>query len=420
MYRALASPLLSLALLVCGAQLFQIFISIAMEHAGYTEFSIGLTHSASYLGLLLSALYSERIINRIGHIRSFATFSAIITATIILQTFAVHLPIWMLARFFSGIALAGLYMTIESWLLVEGPVEQRGTRLTFYMVILYSSQALSSQLLHMVDLQSKQPYLLAASLCVLSSIPVCVTKHPSPIIEEPLPLKVRAVFGINPFGFLGCLTSGIILSSLYSFLPNFALEHQLSVPNIMLSLICGAFLMQWPLSKLADIITRERMLISLCFVAFIPILVVITNPTSWLCFLGIFLIGGLSFTLYPISIALVCDAISHKHIVKATGVLLFSYGIGSVVGPLLVSGAIDISNSDHALFFSIACVMGCFGAFGCYKKLWTKPQDIPAEESVDCIPLPRQSPVALNLNPTVINEEQVSIPDDLAGPENDS
>ena len=83
MFQPLVSPLASLALIVCGAQLFQIYVSIAMENAGFAETSIGLTHSATYLGLLLSALYSEKIINRIGHIRSFATFSAMISASIL-------------------------------------------------------------------------------------------------------------------------------------------------------------------------------------------------------------------------------------------------------------------------------------------------------------------------------------------------
>lgn len=410
MSKALASPLASLALLVCGAQLFQTYISMAMEYAGYSEFSIGLTHSASYLGLLLSALYSEKIINRIGHIRAFATFSAIITSTIIIQTFTINLPLWIFARFFSGIALAGLYMTIESWLLVEGPVNGRGKRLMIYMVILYSSQALSSQFLHIVDLHSKEVYLLAALFCVLSIIPVCITKHPSPVIEEPLPLKVRAVFGINHFGFIGCMTSGIILSSLYSFLPNFALEHQLSVANLMFALICGGFVLQWPLSKLADSISRERLLISLCFAALIPTSIICNFTSSWLILLSVFSIGGLSFTLYPICIALVCDAIPPKQIVQTTGVLLFSYGLGSVIGPLLVSGLIELSHSDHALFLVIACVMSSFSFYGLYKNLWKSPQDIQDEANVDCIPLPRQTPVALNLNPAVINEKQVDIP----------
>ena len=414
MFQPLVSPLASLALIVCGAQLFQIYVSIAMENAGFAETSIGLTHSATYLGLLLSALYSEKIINRIGHIRSFATFSAMISASILVQAFTINLPLWIAARFCSGVALAGLYMTIESWLLVEGPVNERGKRLMIYMVVLYSSQALSSQFLHMLDLNSLQPYLLASIFCVLSIIPVSLSKHPSPIIEEPLPLKVRAVFDVNPFGFMGCLASGLIISALYSFLPSYALEHELSVANMMLALICGAFLMQWPLSKLADVFSRERILISLCLSGLLPIISIFFLKNSLFTFFSIFLIGGFSFTLYPISIALVCDAIAHKHIVKATGVLLFSYGIGSVLGPLMVSMLMELSNSEFALFISIGVVNCIFSLYGLSKNLWKKPQSMPAEENVACVPLPRQSPVALNLNPVVEGDKQSDLPDELA------
>ncbi|MGC9462475.1 MFS transporter, partial [Vibrio genomosp. F10 str. 9ZD137] len=49
----------------------------------------------------------------------------------------------------------------------------------------------------------------------------------------------------------------------------------------------------------------------------------------------LFILGMASFALYPIAINLGCDGLDANYIVSATQVMLFSYSIGSILGPVL-------------------------------------------------------------------------------------
>jgi MFS family permease len=50
---------------------------------------------------------------------------------------------------------------------------------------------------------------------------------------------------------------------------------------------------------------------------------------------GLFFLGVATFALYPVAINLGCDKLDASYIVSATQVMLFSYSIGSVAGPVV-------------------------------------------------------------------------------------
>lgn len=403
---AITSPLASLLLLVLGSQFMQIFISVALVHAGFSETAAGFVHSSFYGGLLVSALYCEGIIHRVGHIRAFTTFACIYTSTIIIQAFYVNLELWIVMRFLAGFALAGLYVTIESWLLTDSTELNRGTRLAIYMVTLYIAQSISPQIFNLIDTKTLQPYLIAALFCAMSSIPVSLTRKLGPVMPERLPLKIPSIYSQSPYGFIGCVVSGLIISALYSFLPNYAMEYGIPVSLIMSVLITGGFLLQWPLGKLSDKVPRKKMLSILSLICVLPSLLAMMSGSHLLTYVMAFCIGGMSFVLYPISIALVCDKVDNRNILQATGVLLFSYGIGSVLGPVIVASIIKAFGSILVLFAFVACVSCVYGLLGLYQiSLGRKRLSRRHSESVDFIPLPRQSPIANQLDPRVESEE---------------
>lgn len=51
--------------------------------------------------------------------------------------------------------------------------------------------------------------------------------------------------------------------------------------------------------------------------------------------ISLFVLGMATFALYPIAINLGCDKLDANYIVSATQVMLFSYSVGSVLGPVI-------------------------------------------------------------------------------------
>lgn len=391
------SPLASLVLLVLSGSFMLTFITVKLNVIGENIEILGLIHSSFYGGMLVGALKSELIINRVGHIRAFAFASGIFTIAILLQALYPTPYLWIFFRFFSGFATASSYVIIESWLLSQSTKSNKGKILSIYMISLYSAQTLGQFILDIVDIDSMEPFLLAGLLSSLAIIPASLTYVQAPDIN-PLPkLAITKYFTAAPLGIFGCVSSGLILSAIYSFLPKYAMDIDFDVPIMLGSTIAGGFCLQWPIGKLSDAFDRVHILLILSILILVTCLafpfIGVCNPVMH--YVIIFFLGGLCFTIYPLSIAYVCDCLENTNIINVTGVLLFSYGTGAVMGPPIVATFIDYF-STAALFYYIACV--CF--LLCLLIIYyNKSESTPLDQQVKFIAMPRISNLLHKLYP---------------------
>ncbi|MDG1437171.1 MAG: MFS transporter [Rickettsiaceae bacterium] len=238
------SPLASLVLLVVSNSFFLTFITVRLNTLGANVEVLGFIHSAFYGGILVGALKSEVLINRVGHIRAFACASSIFSVCILLQAIYQTPYIWILFRFFAGFATAASYVIIESWLLSQSTKAKKGKILSIYMISLYSAQTLGQFVLDVVDVNSIEPFLFAAIISSLAMIPASLTYVQAPEISTSPKLALSKYFSAAPLGFFGCVSSGLILSSIYSFLPKYAMDIDFSVSKMLGSIIAGGFCLQ--------------------------------------------------------------------------------------------------------------------------------------------------------------------------------
>lgn len=278
-YRQALAPLFSLALIMLAQGYFNTFVSMRLEMAGYPTFLNGIVNSCYFAGMMVGGIYIEKLIHRIGHIRAFAIFAAVNTAVVALQSVSLSLWSWTFLRFFYGICAAGLFIVIESWLLLLSTNKSRGRLLSFYMVSLYAAQGLAQFIINLTNLSTELPYLVSIFLSSISVIPVCVMRSGSPTMtEDPSVTNLFHIFKISPLGFLGCITGGLVLSAFYSLGPVFGKKSGftiLQISQMMGFTIFGGLVLQWPIGHLSDLFDRLKVLISvasilviICFVLF--------------------------------------------------------------------------------------------------------------------------------------------------------
>jgi len=391
------SPLASLSLLVISNSFLITFITVRMNYLDISDHVIGFIHSAFYAGMLIGALKSEELICRVGHIRSFAAFSSISSISMLSLAITNEQFIWIIARFCAGFSLSALYVVIESWLLSQSTKSNKGKVLAVYMLCLYLSQTASQFLLDFVEIETVIPFLVAAMFSCLSIIPAAMTYVKEPAIDSTYKLSIKTYYKASPLGFVGCIISGLILSSLYSFLATFAQDHNISVSQLLGITIFGGFLLQWPIGKLSDIMDRPKVLTGISFLVFIPCLFIIAFPNNLYTVLFLsFIVGGLCFTIYPVCIAQVCDHVKDANIVNVAGVMLFSYGIGAVLGPILASVLIG-NFSSSALYFYIIFCSQTLAALGLYTVYKVEP--VKSDDQVSFVPVSRTTPIANSLDP---------------------
>jgi len=392
------APLFSVLLMVSGSAFYTTFTSLLLQMQGYQRSEIGIVQSAFFFGLLIGGFQMERMIKRFGHVQSLAVFGSLATAVTLLQALNNTFIAWILFRFIHGISLAALYIIIESWMLDHSSLKNRGVVLSLYMMSLYMAQAWSQQLLKFMQFYSMTPFIVSAIFTALSVIPVSLStkKLETPNVEEQM--SIIKLFRLSPFGVSGCIVSGLFLSVIYTFFPLYAVEHEIPSENLMTITIAGGFFLQWPIGKLSDLFERRKMLFILILITFALCLTIVFLPTiSNTGFLALaFLIGGLSFCLYPISITQVCDHIDNHLITRVTGLLLVLYGIGTVIGPILSSLIISMFGISM-VFAYLALLMLMLGAVGFYSISY-RPV-IPQEDQMEFQPLTPITPVAYEMDP---------------------
>ncbi len=79
--RPVFSLLLGCGLLVLGNGLIGILLPVRMGIENVSADISGLVMSAYYLGFMMGSVLGQGIIRRVGHIRAFAAFAALATAT---------------------------------------------------------------------------------------------------------------------------------------------------------------------------------------------------------------------------------------------------------------------------------------------------------------------------------------------------
>lgn len=353
--RRLSAPLLSLVLLIAGSGLLNTFISVRLEMEQFATETIGIITSALYLGILLGSLWMGSWIQKVGHIRAFVAFAVISTILVLAQAAWIDAFYWSALRLICGICTAGVFIVIESWLLMQSSHSERGAALSLYLVVFYAALSSGQFLFTLFDPGSIYPFCVAAALFTLSILPMLVQKVVEPKIEKTTPLSFLELFRISPHGFFGGVISGMLLAAIYGFVPIYAKEIGMSVSEIgylMGIIILGGLSFQWPIGRWADKTNRRRVLNAASFMTTIlAVAIAFSGKSPLLLLLLGWCFGGFSFTIYPLSMAYVCEKVTNEQIVPATGGFVLSYGMGAILGPLLAPVAMSLCGTSGLFYF---------------------------------------------------------------------
>lgn len=393
-------PLGSLSLMVLGTSFFMTFITLQLKQQLVTDSEIGVIHASYYAGMLISSLSATRMIQTVGHIRVIAAFCGVTVTATLLQSFSYDPLLWACCRFFAGYSLGAFYIGTQSWVSATSDASNRGFALAIYTLVLYAAQAASQEFLFFLPGEAHGPFILSALIVGLAGVPALLLPRHAPSASFARTVNFRYFLKIVPFGSCTALISGLVLSALYSFGPAFALVNGVSAPRFMGSLILGGVCLQWPIGKLSDRFNRRKVLYTIIILSLMPVLYLLNAPSShWSLYVAVFFVGGFLVSLYPVGVSMVYDYVKQDELLPSTSAVLFAYGIGSVLGPLMA--AIFTEHSASYLYLFLAISLCSLLGIGLITR---EPRSVALDEQVSFVPVPR-APVAVELDPRVIEEE---------------
>src|SRR3546814_9199564 len=114
--RPVQSLLIAIFVMMAGSGLLSTLIGLRLERAGSGTMVIGLVATAYFGGLVLGALRAGGIVRRVGHIRAYAAFVALLSASTLTYALFQQPLLWGALRFIDGLCVAGVFLCVESWL----------------------------------------------------------------------------------------------------------------------------------------------------------------------------------------------------------------------------------------------------------------------------------------------------------------
>ena len=397
--KSFLAPLLATTILTMGGGLLNSLLSINMSLNGYSEQVIGLVLSCNYVGIVLGIFICQPIVHRVGHIRAFAVFAAVITAIALMYGIYITPWFWALLRVFNGLCVTGLFIVIESWLNEKVEPTFRGRLLSIYMILVYFGNGSGQFLLNVSNVQGKSIFMIAGILFAMCLIPISITRavHPQPL-EVPRYNLIK-LFQLAPFSMVGSFTAGLINSSFYTLGPMFALKIGLQIHQVswfMSLTIWSGLLFQWPVGMLSDRLDRLTVLSIVGFlVMLVSVFIAMLGALSLDVLLFLTTCFGVVFTIYPVAMARAQDNIEKEDIVPVSGALILFFGLGACFGPVLASSVIAKIGPWGLYYFTAICG----GILGGAAWIFRKKLPGKIEDQVPFIPIPKTSPIVSTLDP---------------------
>jgi MFS family permease len=358
--------------LFMGNGLHSLLLPVRGTAEGYATTTLGLLGTTWATGFVLGCLTAPKIVRRVGHVRAFSGFIAVIAIIALLTGLIIDSTWWVILRAVTGFCTAGTSMIIESWLNERATNESRGAIFSLYIAITLIGAVGGQMMIPFGNIHTQMLFMVCGICYCVAMLPTTLSNAASPQPLKAIKLDLPAIYRNSPVSCIGILLVGIANGAYGTLGAVFGARAGLSDGNIaimMSSTIFAGAMMQFPAGRLSDRIDRRYVLAIMAVVAALDGLALFTfQPSTPHLLIGlVILYGAAANTLYPITVAHANDFASPEDYVKVSGGLLLLYGIGTIIGPTL-SGPIMSSVGPYSLFLITAIAHVAISSYAIFRS----------------------------------------------------
>jgi len=390
--------LLGVVLIMLGNGMHFTLIGLRGEIEGFSAAELAVVTSAYFVGFLSGARATPRLIRRVGHVRVFAALGSFMSAGLIAMALAAEPWAWTGLRLVVGFCMSGVYVAAESWLNGAATNETRGKILSAYMIAQTLGIIGAQGLLTVGDAARADLFIAASILVSVSFAPVLLSVMPAPPADVTRPMPVRALFQGSPLGTVGIFLIGAAYAMQTGMGAVFGSQIAMGPRRIALfvaTLFAGALVLQYPIGWISDRIDRRVVILASSALGAAACAAAWTYGRSFEALLAsAFVAGGVTTPLYALLLAYTNDYLPTEDMPAASGGLVFTFGLGAIVGPL-VAGAAMQRFDPFAFWLALGGAFAAIALFALYRmtqrSVETSVEDAESYLNV----LPTASPVAV-------------------------
>ncbi len=351
-------------------------VGLRIDAVGFSAGQIALVMGGFYAGQVLASLFAPRVIAGIGHVPAYVAFTLVVALSPLLFLLASDPITWTVTRFAIGLGLAGIFVTVESWLNDRSPNEMRGRVFAVYIWIQLLGLMAAQFLLPAVAGNLTLAFLLVVVFGGLAIAPVVLGGTPRPQRHPFAKASFRVLIAASPVGVAGAVVSGFVWAVVMAMSPIYAQRTGFDASGIALfvaAAVCGGLALQGPIGWLSDMRDRRAVLCAASGLAALAALAgALAGQSHGIAMAAVMAVGGLTFPFYAVAISHVNDRLDAAQRVPASGAMILLFGVGSILGPAAASAAMAAAG-PRGFFFVLAAVTAAFGGFAAYRLSIARP-----------------------------------------------
>jgi MFS family permease len=356
--RARRRLLSGVALAMCGNGLLLMLFSVRSTEAGFGSTVTAVVVSGYYLGFLVGSQVAAGLVRKTSTGVAFGLLSLLVAITSFVAPLWVSAPFWIVLRSIIGFCFASIYVVVESWLNRSTPNADRARILGVYLASMMASFASGSLIVLVTDTNGATAFVVAGMLLVVGA--ALARRLPEPraaVAASPQHLTMRQLIRRAPLGTSSAVVISIANAAFVSSLAVWATRSGYSSARTSVFVTLGSLgpvFVQGPVTRWSDRTSRPRVMLTMTLISAAVAIGGAFGPGGGpLPLIGVFVLGGLSFTQYSLYGAETNDHLTAEQMASAGGHLMLLTGIGAIAGSISVGVVYRIVGND-AVFWTMA------------------------------------------------------------------
>ena len=347
----------AMTLILMGLGFQNTILPIAGKNAGFANDMMGYVMSMYYLGFFFGVYTVPKLVQKVGHVRVFATLATLGGSILILYGVIENVLVWMLIRVIMGVCFSGLYLVTETWINDAVDNRNRGYALSIYLVLSYAGLMLGQFSIGFFEVGSLLPFVIISLILSLSFIPVLLSVNAEPKIDNNKPMSFKQTYNASPMGFLGLIFVGFGHAASFTIGGVYITSLGASATETSYFLMAGSIgsmIGLYPAGKISDMYDRRLVIVALCIIAlFGVVLISIQDSVGNFLNIGFGIINLGLGPLYSVCVAQTNDWLDESERMSAAARLAFLYGMGSMGGSFSLSFLLGVVGNAVFIYAQI-------------------------------------------------------------------
>ncbi len=371
-FKSLAAVISSISVVGMAFGLNMPLLTLVLEAQGIDISVIGLNTAVQGVSTVIATPFIPRQMGRMGARPYLLMCLAVVFVCIMLLGLIHSLAAWFVIRFVLGLALTGVFVVSEAWIIQISSAHSRGRVLGVYATVLSAGFSIGPLIIGVTGIDSLLPFAVSGVIVLIAMVPIAMARAEAPEFGSTHSIAVTSFVKHAPIAICAALVFGAAETCVLSLLPIYGIRNSLTTAGAATLLTitgAGSVALQYPIGWLSDRFDRGRVLlvcagIGVGGVVLLPS--VITTP--FLLWPLLFVWGGVIVGLYTVGLALLGEKFTDLDLAAANAAFIQAYGVGSIAGPALAGAAMSIVGAD-GLPLALAFL---FGGYLVFAVSWTR------------------------------------------------